>query len=222
MSHPSSPPIPSPVPVSEVSWADPVRQALFQHWIAGIAAAQGLLPESLRIASADASFRRYLRVDTVQGDSRIVMDAPPPLEDVRPFVAVARHLVRLGLSAPELRAVDAENGFLLLEDLGDDTFTRILARGGDESALYSLAMDALIALQSHPEAARIDVPRQDAAMLADDGASLFTEWYLPEVTGAPTAPGSRKGGAVSRQRERPFARSQPASGVLRIDGANTK
>ncbi len=135
--------------------------------------------------AGDASFRRYIRL--VRGAQRaMVMDAPPPVEDVRPFVSVARHLRALDLSAPEILASDAPNGFLLLEDLGDDTFTRMLARGANERQLYDLAMDALIALQAHPRACAIDLPRQDVAMLVDDGAVLFTDWYLPEVTGAPT------------------------------------
>ena len=60
------------------------------------------------------------------------MDAPPPQEDVRPFVRIGRHLIELGLSAPAIHAEDEANGFLLLEDLGDDTFARVLAAGGDE------------------------------------------------------------------------------------------
>ncbi len=133
----------------------------------------------------DASFRRYVRL--VREASRaIVMDAPPPVEDVRPFLLIARHLRALGLSAPDIIEADTQNGFLLLEDLGDDTFTRMLARGADEHQLYDLAMDALIALQSHPRACAIDLPRQDFAMLVDDGASLFTDWYLPEATGQAT------------------------------------
>jgi aminoglycoside/choline kinase family phosphotransferase len=138
----------------------------------------------------DASFRRYLRV--ADGAGRyIVMDAPPPVEDVRPFLRVARHLRALGLSAPLIHAADEDRGFLLLEDLGDATFTRVLAAGGAEAPLYDLALDALIALQTHPDATRIDVPAQDAAMLADDGAALFVDWYLPEVTGRATSPDLR-------------------------------
>ena len=74
------------------------------------------------------------------------MDAPPEHEDVRPFVAIARHLPGLGLSAPRVLAEDAEAGLLLLEDLGDDTFTRLLDDGADETALYALAVDVLIHL----------------------------------------------------------------------------
>ncbi len=68
------------------------------------------------------------------------MDAPPPQEDVRsPFVRIGRHLIELGLSAPAIHAVDEDNGFLLLEDLGDDTFARVLAAGGEEAELYQPA-----------------------------------------------------------------------------------
>jgi aminoglycoside/choline kinase family phosphotransferase len=139
----------------------------------------------------DASFRRYVRLS--RGAARwIAMDAPPPAEDVRPFVLVARHLRALGLSAPEVLAVDEAQGFLLLEDLGDDTFTRVLARGGDEGELYALAIDALAALQSHPDATRIAVPAHDARLLADEGASLFVDWYVPEATRRPVPPAMRE------------------------------
>jgi aminoglycoside/choline kinase family phosphotransferase len=155
--------------------------------LAAFIAAQGLSRARVEPIPGDASFRRYVRL--ADGAARhIVMDAPPPLEDVRPFVRIARHLRGLGLSAPEVFAADEAQGFLLLEDLGDDTFTRMLAGGGDEAALYDLAMDALIALQAHREATRIDVPRQDAAMLADEGAALFVDWYLPETTGRAASP----------------------------------
>ncbi|HPU19929.1 MAG TPA: aminoglycoside phosphotransferase, partial [Alicycliphilus sp.] len=83
MSHPL-PPLPSGA--SAVQWNDPARQSAFLAWLAPIAAAQNLLPASLRPASADASFRRYLRLDAQDGSSRIVMDAPPDKEDCRPFV----------------------------------------------------------------------------------------------------------------------------------------
>ena len=74
------------------------------------------------------------------------MDAPPPQEDVRPFVRIGRHLIGLGLSAPAIHAVDEDNGFLLLEDLGDDTFARVLAAGGEEAEVYARATDVLVVL----------------------------------------------------------------------------
>mgnify|MGYP002142782573 CR=1 FL=1 len=82
-----------------VSWPSPERESLFQRWIAPLTASQSLLPQTLRIASADASFRRYLRIDTTTGESRIVMDAPPDKEDCRPFVKVAGLMADAGLLA---------------------------------------------------------------------------------------------------------------------------
>jgi aminoglycoside/choline kinase family phosphotransferase len=77
-----------PAPPAAVTWSDPRREAAFHAWLAAIAPRHGLQPASLRLASADASFRRYLRLDAADG-SRIVMDAPPEQEDCRPFVKVA-------------------------------------------------------------------------------------------------------------------------------------
>ena len=77
----------------------------------------------------------------------MLMDAPPPQEDVVPYIAVVAAVARLGFSAPEVFAEDRTGGFLLLEDFGDDTYTRLLDRGADEPALYTLAVDTLIALQ---------------------------------------------------------------------------
>jgi aminoglycoside/choline kinase family phosphotransferase len=100
-----------------VAWSDPDRRAAFERWLAPLAAEHGLLAESLRAASADASFRRYLRIDAAGGPSLIVMDAPPPQEDVRPFVHVAALIGAAGLHGPTVLASDVERGFLLLTDL---------------------------------------------------------------------------------------------------------
>ena len=75
------------------------------------------------------------------------MDAPPPQEDVAPYITVSTLLRDLGFSAPEIFAEDRVRGFLLIEDFGDDTYTRLLDRGADEAALYTLAVDTLIELQ---------------------------------------------------------------------------
>src|SRR3546814_10305452 len=120
----------------------------------------------------------------------MLMDAPPPLEDVRPFVKIARHLRRLGVSVPEIMATDEAEGFLVIEDFGDDTYTRLLDRGADETALYSVAVDLLAALQARPAAIDIDVPRYDTAKLLEE-ALLFTDWYLPAVGGRTTDPSAR-------------------------------
>src|SRR5690348_16317706 len=81
--------------------------------------------------AGDASFRRYYRVGG-NGRCAVLMDAPPPQEDVGPYIAVSQLLRRLGFSAPEVFAEDRTRGFLLIEDFGDDTYTRLLDRGVDE------------------------------------------------------------------------------------------
>ena len=95
----------------------------------------------------DASFRRYQRL-TLGGRNAMLMDTPPPVEDVDAFVAVARHLKSLGFSAPDIFAKDKANGFLIIEDLGDETFTRLLASSNNtaEAELYQLGVDVLIEL----------------------------------------------------------------------------
>ncbi len=97
----------------------------------------------------DASFRRYERLSR-DGRTAVLMDAAPPNEDIRPFQTMANHLRGLGYSAPEIFAASETTGLLLLEDLGDDTFTRVLAAGGDETALYECAVDVLIDLHRRP------------------------------------------------------------------------
>jgi N-acetylmuramate 1-kinase len=129
--------------------------------------------------ACDASFRRYERL--IRGSRRaVLMDAPPPDEDVRPFVHIARHLQRLGFSAPEIYAEDPENGFLLLEDFGDNTYARALIEGGDEEALYGLAADVLSDLHEREteQALPESIPPYDEALLMYE-VNLFTEWYAP-------------------------------------------
>jgi aminoglycoside/choline kinase family phosphotransferase len=138
--------------------------------------------DPVRLAG-DASFRSYYRL-TDGGRRAVLMDAPPPLEDVRPYVEVAKLLCRLGLSAPEIHAEDPEHGFLLIEDFGDDTYTRLLADGADETALYGLAIDTLVALQRAVAATGVPtLPAYDEERLLAE-AALLTDWYAPAVLGA--------------------------------------
>lgn len=164
--------------------------------------------------AGDASFRRYCRL-VRDGTSTMLMDAPPPQEDVRPYLAVARHLRALDFSAPTILAADERTGLLLIEDLGDGTFTRLLARGDDERALYELAVDVLIALHQRfaPEPAPWLPPYDDMRLLNE--AALLVDWYLPAVTGRPTPPALREEYLGLWRALLPVARSVPSSLVLR-------
>ena len=162
-----------------------------QHAMAAFLGAQGWDRVTPAVLTGDASFRRYYRLAD-NGRRAILMDAPPPQEDVRPFVAVAAMLRGLGLSAPEVYAEDCDNGFLLIEDFGDDTYTRLLARGADETALYSLAIDTLIELQRAVAAGRPpELPAYDEERLLTE-AALLVDWYAPSVLGAPLSTAARE------------------------------
>ena len=174
-----------PLPASELTpsatailWADPQRAAAFQNWLAGIGAAHGLRPETVRLASADASFRRYFRIDaTGSAASRIVMDAPPDKENSEPFVQVARLMAEAGVTAPQVLEWDRTHGFLLLDDLGRETMLDVIdpARPDASRPLYDQAIDALIRWQlaSRPGV----LPPYDRALLERELA-LFPEWYI--------------------------------------------
>jgi aminoglycoside/choline kinase family phosphotransferase len=128
--------------------------------------------------AGDASFRRYFRVI---GDGRqaVLMDAPPPHEDPRPFIAVAEWLVERGLSAPEILARDLDNGLLLLGDFGDVRLRETLdADPQRERELYELATDVLVHLHNHPPMAGLK-PHGLEQWLQE--LELFTQWYCPAV-----------------------------------------
>jgi aminoglycoside/choline kinase family phosphotransferase len=153
-----------------------------QHAMSAFLAAQGWDAVAPAMLTGDASFRRYYRLAD-NGRRAILMDAPPPQEDIRPYVGVAAMLRGLGLSAPEVYAEDCDNGFLLIEDFGDDTYTRLLARGADETALYSLAIDTLIELQRAVAGDRPpELPLYDEERLLTE-AALLVDWYAPSVLG---------------------------------------
>lgn len=138
-----------------------------------------------RTLADDASFRRYDRI-TEGTRTAVLMDAPPAKEDVRPFLNVATALHELGLSAPKILAGRPEDGLLLLEDFGDNTYTRVLNESPDrEEALYMLAVDLLIALHKRFVSNQLH-PRYDDTLLTIE-ANLLIDWYLPAITGAPIA-----------------------------------
>ncbi len=141
--------------------------------------------------AGDASFRSYYRLRRGR-ESVVVMDAAPPQEDVAAYVAVAAMLRRLGLSAPEVMAEDRADGFLLIEDFGDDTYTRLLHRGAEAPALYGLAIDVLAALQHKAAAAGWpELPPYDDAPLLTE-AVLLVDWYMPAVLGDPLSAALRE------------------------------
>lgn len=137
--------------------------------------------------AGDASFRSYDRLENSSGTA-VLMDAPPPQEDVRPFVRIAQHLLKHGFSAPKVLAEDTQAGLLLLEDLGDETYTRLLAQGYDERKLYALATDTLIALHRLPENQSVPegIKPYGTQRLLEEVGRLH-EWYTPLVS-APSLP----------------------------------
>ena len=181
--------------------------------IADFLARAGWGDSERRPLPGDASFRRYERL--VRGPrTAMLMDAPPPKEDVRPFLAVARWLHGRGFSAPAVLAADETRGLLVIEDLGDATYTRELARGADEAVLYAQAIDALVTLHRRADAPAAPVPPYDDARLLAE-AALLLDWFLPAMTGGPVAPAARAAYEDAWRRAFAVARRVPDTLVLR-------
>lgn len=186
------------------------REVLIEDFLAR----HGWAGAERRPLAGDASFRRYERLSNAAGATIVLMDAPPPHEDVRPYLALARHLVSIGLSAPRVHAADETAGLLLIEDLGDANMAALVERAEDARALYVLALDTLIALHRHPRARAIAVPIYDDARMLSE-AMVLLDWYLPALTGAPVAEGVRADYRARWQAVLPRARGVPSSLVLR-------
>ena len=173
------------MPNQHISVDDSRLQEL-THWfteqLPSIAQQAGLTQttvDHLQSSSSDASFRRYFRwqSDTV---GLVLMDAPPPAEDCRPFVKVADFLVKGGLHVPKVWAQDLQRGFLVLSDLGQQTWLEILnEENADE--LFSLAIDALITIQKI-SAQDAQLPAYDDALLRRE-LQLFPDWYVQHELG---------------------------------------
>lgn len=162
-------------------WLDEQLPALF--------AAQGwgaIPPATLTAASSDASFRRYFRW---QGGERtfIVMDAPPPQENCKPFVDVAHLLDKSGINVPKIYAEDLTQGFLLLNDLGRQTYLDVID-GDNADALFEDAIDTLLAYQQLPMDAPL--PSYDVALLRRE-LELFPQWYMGRELGIEMNPEQR-------------------------------
>ena len=173
--HPESPQNVTPI------WSDARRELDFKHWLAAVALQHPLQPQTVRLASADASFRRYFRVDTAQG-SCIIMDAPPDKEDSRSFVKVAQLMQQARIRAAEVLAWDEAKGFMLLTDLGAKTMMQVInpAQPDANHGLYLQAVDTLIEWQlaSQPGV----LPPYDEALLRRE-LNLFPEWYITRHRG---------------------------------------
>ncbi|HEY0848132.1 MAG TPA: phosphotransferase [Noviherbaspirillum sp.] len=157
--------------------SDP-RLIQLKEWLASLPAPQ-VLPESIRPASSDASFRRYFRVDAPDGATYIAMDAPPPQEDVHPFIHVAEVFGEAGVSVPKIIAQDTGRGFLLLSDLGSTTYLNLLSPDTAHK-LYLDAIDALVLIQAQ---SKPDVlPEYDRALLHRE-LMLFPDWYVGKHLG---------------------------------------
>ena len=185
MSHPF-PPSPAGAPLGAaaaatalppVTWPDAARKAAFDAWLAPLVGPQQLLPTTLRPASADASFRRYLRIDTATGASCIVMDAPPDKENCKPFVQVQGLMAAAGLNVPQILAFDEPTGFMLLSDLGHQTVIERLnpEKPQDAYAWYQQATDVLLQWQKASTPGVL--PAYDEPLLRRELA-LFPDWYL--------------------------------------------
>ena len=152
--------------------ADP-RLHNMERWIAGL---PGPAVERIAPASADASFRRYFRVHR-GGVAQIAMDAPPEREGLESWLRVARILAATGVHVPQVIAVDAEQGFVLMADLGRQHYLEALGNGADPGPLYADAVDALVLLQSGDPAAIAELPAYDRELLMRE-LGLFPEWFL--------------------------------------------
>jgi aminoglycoside/choline kinase family phosphotransferase len=147
------------------------RRAALESWLAAQLRGERF---SLTPASVDASFRRYFRAVLPEGRSYVVMDAPPDKEDCRPFVHVARLLRAAGVHAPEVYAEDLARGFLLLGDLGTQTYLREL-NAHNAARLLGDATDALLRWQLATRPG--ELPPYDEALLRRE-MNLFPEWYV--------------------------------------------
>jgi hypothetical protein len=163
--------------------------------------------------AGDASFRRYERLRMGE-NTAMLMDAPPPQEDVRPYLIVARRLASLGYSAPKILAENVAHGLLLIEDFGDATYARALAAGADERSLYEAAIDVLVDLHRRTLDWGHEIPAyDDARMLAE--AALFVDWYLPAIMGRETPPAVKDSYLVLWRSLVALARRVPQTLVLR-------
>lgn len=159
------------------------RRKLREEFIARL----GWKNVTLEEMPADASFRRYYRLQGAAKPMLLMQDPPdrppvPPYVMVEPFVEIAEHLRGLGLHAPEIYEKDIENGLLVIEDFGDDTYTRLLDKKQDATPLYEVAVDVLSRLHNHADRNALSLKEYDDGLLLEE-ALLLPDWYLMALTG---------------------------------------
>ncbi len=156
------------------------RLMALKQWVAQLPANLGIKVDSIQVASADASFRRYFRAQLNDSSSVasqktvILMDSPPAKEPIQSFLHIAGLLKTAGVRVPGVWASDPAQGFILLDDFGDTVYLDVL-NSESASALYQEAIDALLNMQAKAEPSSL--PRYDQALLAKELA-LFPDWYI--------------------------------------------
>ena len=152
------------------------RQELLEQWVKR----SGIKPISFHEMPGDASFRRYFRIQT-QAESLIAMDAPLPQENCQAYVQIAQALRRMGLQAPDIYAADLKRGFLLITDLGNTTYLKILNKD-NVNELYSAALQALAILQSCQQVRGRIIPAFNAEWMWQEW-QWHKEWFLNKLLG---------------------------------------
>ncbi|MEW6512935.1 MAG: phosphotransferase [Pseudomonadota bacterium] len=155
------------------------RNEQIQGWLAAQFPGQTF---TLAPASADASFRRYLRVSLPDGKTCVVMDAPPAHEDIRSWLHVQQLFHAAGTHVPDVLAQDIERGFLLLSDLGSTTYLTALNEGADPDPLYRAAIDTLVDIQRAGKPGVL--PAYDRILLKRE-LDLFPDWYIDKHVAKP-------------------------------------
>jgi aminoglycoside/choline kinase family phosphotransferase len=167
----------------KIDWPNSQREAQFWQWLDQQAANFGLITTSVRPASADASFRRYFRVDGVAGKDKpasfIIMDAPPDKENCEPFVHIAKLMANSGLLVPHILNWHAQHGFILLDDLGTQTMMEVIDKINPQAnmGLYMRAVDDLLLLQQTQQGHTL--PPYSEALLQRE-LQLFPDWYIEQ------------------------------------------
>jgi N-acetylmuramate 1-kinase len=165
-----------------IAWADADRERAFGHWFHGLADRHRLDRDSLHLASADASSRRYFRVAGADGASFIVMDSPAADDSVAAFVRIGELIRGAGLNGPRVLEQEMHRGFLLLDDLGDTQYLAAL-RDADQAGADRLMRDAIGALvrwQLHGDCSTL--PPYDDALLRRE-LQLFPDWCVAREFG---------------------------------------